>query len=139
MPVFDAERLELDSSVDEIYAEAFEFEPYARAEDRTDSDAPDPSRLSATVMGVFFDPPARPTTANAYDVREHNRPGVQAGTPRIEISQSEIAAQTAALGSQFIVSDTDRFRRVASGTVYRVASSFVTATGFLKVNVNKVG
>jgi hypothetical protein len=131
---FEAETVDADQSIDEVFAEVFAFAAYMLAADRSAPDVVDPSRAAiAVVNAVYLDP----EVTRVGDRDERRAPGVETGMPRIEVSLYEIDNQTAALGTQFLIKVCDRFTR-ANGSVYRVDAAFVDLNGNVKLKVNKI-
>jgi hypothetical protein len=136
---FDAEAVDAEAACDEVFSESFVFTPFAKSADRTAPDAPDGTRASVTLNATIFEPEAKPQTPNAWDVRQHLRPGVETGEPRIEISVNEVTRQSTALGTPFLVQPGDQFARASGGQKYRASAVFVTATGLVRVKINRIG
>ena len=135
MTLFDANVLDADQAIDGLFAEPFGFAPFMPAADRTAPDVADPSRAAiAAVNAVYLDPEVK----RVGDRDERGAPGIETGMTRIEVSTFEIAQQTAALGTQFLIQRCDQFTR-ANGSVYRVTSVFPDLNGNVKLKVNKIG
>lgn len=134
MPRFDADVLTASADIDAVFAEDFVLRPYASAADKRAAPAPDPTRDTIKICGVFVDKAADPREPNAYDVREHLRPGVASGVLHIEFSPAAMAPF-----ASFDVRDGDHIDRCATDTAYIAKTSFVTPNGIVRVPVNRLG
>lgn len=140
MSAFDAEADEAQAATDEAFADGFAFAPYARPpKDRTADEAPDPSRAAIDfVIVIYRNPPAVSGGDYAWDRREHTRPGLSTGQPRLDVSAPEIARLTTLLGVPFVVQPGDRFTRLDGGEAYRVMDVNVAETGLVRLAVNRL-
>lgn len=127
------------AAIDAVMAEPFAFTPMMKPADKTAADVMDSSRAPGTVNAIYLDRDARSVMPNSFDPREQRKPGLESGTPRLWISPSEIANQTAAQGSPFLVHASDQFMRVSTGVTYRIASVKPTAGGALRCEINVIG
>jgi hypothetical protein len=134
MPAFDDYALDAFAETDAIFSEDFVIRPYANPADKRAPAAPDATRDTVSIPGVWFDKPADQHEPNAYDTREWRRPGVSAGAPYVEFSPSAFGA---ILG--FELRDGDRIDRLSSNTAYQVRSTFFTPSGILRAPVSRLG
>lgn len=138
--LFAADVLDATTAIDEVMAEQFMLTPMMRSADKNAPDTTDSSRASVTLNAIFFDPEAKPMMPNSYDVREYRRPGVESAHPKISVSPSEIANQTAAdNGVPFTVQVPDIMTRLLDSSVWRVSSIFTAKSGKLVLSVNLIG
>ena len=123
---------------DALFGDAFVFLPMCVAGPNS-APIPDSSRPAGlTITCVYRDPEQKPMLADSHDPRANRRPEVETGRPMLEISPLAAQALTDNFGHVAAVVKGDQFQRSADGAVYQVYERFVTASGLIRLRVNKV-
>jgi hypothetical protein len=130
-PTFLEEASTAIDAIAVVHKDLYTITPMREADDRNGSPVLDTSRPVLTdIVGMFYDPAAKPLVPNGFDPRTSQRPGTMSGHPKLDFPPS--VAATLDIRRHDIVLNQ------RSGMRHRIATTFTTKAGVRRCEVNLI-